>query len=39
MTPNTAPYDSSVISDAMKAVFDRAGDGILITHSQGGGLG
>lgn len=23
----------------MKAVFDRAGDGILITHSQGGGLG
>ncbi len=39
MTPNTAPYDSTVISDAMKAVFDRTGDGILITHSQGGGLG
>lgn len=39
MTPNTGSYDDTVISDAMKAVFDKAGDGIFITHSQGGGPG
>ena len=39
MTPNTGAYDDVVISDAMKAVFDKAGDGIFITHSQGGGPG
>lgn len=36
MTPNTGAYDTNVISDAMTAVFDKAGDGVLVTHSQGG---
>ena len=39
MTPNTGPYDANVISDSMSALFDRIGDGILFTHSQGGGPG
>lgn len=39
MTPNTGPYDSKVISDSMSALFTKTGDGILITHSQGGGPG
>jgi hypothetical protein len=28
-----------VISDAIVALFDKLGDGILVTHSQGGGPG
>ena len=39
MTPNTGPFDAGVISDALAALFDRIGDGILVTHSQGGGPG
>ncbi len=39
MTPNTGPYDSAVISDSLDALFDRIGNGILFTHSQGGGPG
>lgn len=39
MTPNTGPYDEQVISDAVSQVFERSGEGILITHSQGGGPG
>lgn len=39
VTPNTGPYDAGVISDAMAALFDRTGPGILFTHSQGGGPG
>jgi pimeloyl-ACP methyl ester carboxylesterase len=39
MTPNTGPYDADVISEAMSALFDQIGDGILFTHSQGGGPG
>lgn len=39
MTPNTGPYDADVISDAVAAVFDKTGPGILVTHSQGGGPG
>lgn len=35
MTPNTAPYDQSVVVNALSAVFDKTGDGVLITHSQG----
>ena len=38
-TPNTGPYDAEVISDAVSAVFDRIGEGVLVTHSQGGGPG
>lgn len=39
MTPNTGPYDEQVISDAVTEVFERSGDGVLVTHSQGGGPG
>ena len=39
ITPNTGAYDPTVISDAMAAVFEQSGDGVLITHSQGGGIG
>jgi hypothetical protein len=39
MTPNTGPFDLAVISDAVAALFDKIGPGILITHSQSGGPG
>ena len=39
ITPNTGAYDLGVVSDAVSALFDSIGDGILITHSQGGGPG
>lgn len=39
VTPNTGPYDAEVISDAMSALFDKTGPGILFTHSQAGGPG
>ncbi|WP_052365570.1 alpha/beta hydrolase [Halotalea alkalilenta] len=39
MTPNTGPFDMEVVSDGVSAVFDKAGPGILFTHSQGGGPG
>lgn len=38
-TPNTAPFDLNVITSALKAMFDKTGPGIMITHSQGGGPG
>lgn len=38
-TPNTGPYDPEVVSNAVSAVFDRIGEGVLVTHSQGGGPG
>lgn len=39
MTPNTGSIDEATIVDAMSAVFDRSGDGILFTHSAGGAPG
>ncbi|KAF1684955.1 alpha/beta hydrolase [Pseudoxanthomonas broegbernensis] len=39
VTPNTGPYDSNAISDAMAALFDKTGPGILFSHSQAGGPG
>ncbi len=39
VTPNTGPYDAKVISDAMSALFDKIGPGVLFTHSQAGGPG
>ncbi|MDN5925605.1 MAG: alpha/beta fold hydrolase [Hyphomicrobiales bacterium] len=39
VTPNTGPYDAGVISDAMAALFDKIGPGILFSHSQAGGPG
>ncbi|WP_181790953.1 MULTISPECIES: alpha/beta fold hydrolase [Myxococcus] len=39
MTPNTGPFDAEVSANAVSALFDRMGPGILVTHSQGGGPG
>ena len=39
MVPNTGPYDAEVNTSAVSALFDRIGPGILVTHSQSGGLG
>ena len=39
MTPNIGPFDLEVVSDAISALFDKIGPGILVTHSQGGGPG
>ena len=39
ITPNTGPFDLDVISDAVAALFNKIGPGVLITHSQGGGPG
>ncbi|MDR2443037.1 MAG: alpha/beta fold hydrolase [Deltaproteobacteria bacterium] len=38
-TPNTGPYDQDVVSDAVAALFEKIGPGVLVTHSQGGGPG
>lgn len=35
-TPDTGPYDDAVTAEAMKALFDKVGPGILVTHSRGG---
>jgi len=39
MTPNTGNFDPLVIRDAVSSLFDKIGEGILVTHSQGGGPG
>lgn len=39
VTPNTGAYDAGVISDAMAALFDKTGPGVLFSHSQAGGPG
>lgn len=39
MTPNTGAFDVDLISDSLKALFERIGDGVLVTHSQGGIVG
>ncbi len=39
MTPNTGAFDAKIVADAMSGLFDKIGEGILITHSQGGGPG
>lgn len=39
MTPNTGAFDATVVSKACSKLVDRIGGGILITHSQGGGVG
>ncbi|TCP95998.1 alpha/beta hydrolase family protein [Cricetibacter osteomyelitidis] len=36
MTPNTGAFDVGVISDSLKALFERIKSGVLVTHSQGG---
>ena len=37
--PNTGPYDVEVNTNAVAALFNRIGPGILVTHSQSGTLG
>jgi hypothetical protein len=39
MVPNTGPYDVQVNTEAVSALFKKIGPGILVTHSQSGGLG
>ena len=39
ITPNTGPFDLDVASNAVAALFGQIGPGILVTHSQGGGVG
>lgn len=37
--PNAGPYDAQVNIDAVSSLFNKIGQGILITHSQSGGPG
>ncbi len=39
MTPNTGSFDAGIISDAVSGLLNKIGEGILVTHSQGGGPG
>lgn len=39
MTPDTGPFDAKVVSDAVVALFDKTGPGVLVTHSHSGGPG
>jgi alpha/beta hydrolase family protein len=39
MVPDTGPFDTNVVTDAVSALFDQTGPAVLVTHSQSGGLG
>lgn len=39
MTPDTGPLDVNVNADAVAALFNQIGPGILVTHSHSGGMG
>lgn len=39
MIPDIGPYDPALNVNAMDALFNKIGSGILVTHSQSGGLG
>lgn len=39
MTPSIGPIDINVNTDAVSALFDKIGPGILVTHSHSGGMG
>jgi pimeloyl-ACP methyl ester carboxylesterase len=39
MVPNTGPYDADVNINAVAALFQKIGPGVLVTHSQSGALG
>jgi hypothetical protein len=39
MTPNIGGFDTEVITNATSQLFDKIGDGILVTHSHSGGFG
>ena len=39
MTPNIGAIDLNVNAEAVSALFDKMGQGILVTHSHSGGMG
>lgn len=39
MVPNTGPFDLEVNTNAVSALFNKIGSGILVTHSHSGGQG
>lgn len=39
MVPNVGPIDINVNTDAVSALFNKIGDGILVSHSHSGGMG
>lgn len=39
MTPNTGSFDAGIVTEAVSKLFDKISAGILVTHSQGGGIG
>lgn len=39
MTPNVGTFDTQVITSATIELFDKIGDGVLVTHSHSGGFG
>lgn len=39
MTPNIGGFDTEVITNATSKLFDKIGDGVLVTHSHSGGFG
>lgn len=39
ITPDTGPIDINANVDAVSALFDKIGNGILVTHSHSGGMG
>lgn len=39
MVPNTGPFNLQVNTDAVSALFNKIGPGILVTHSHSGGQG
>lgn len=39
MAPNAGPYDAQINIDAVSSLFNKIGQGILLTHSQSGGPG
>jgi pimeloyl-ACP methyl ester carboxylesterase len=39
MVPNTGPFDLEVNTNAVSALFNKIGQGILVTHSHSGGQG
>ncbi|MCB0577292.1 MAG: alpha/beta fold hydrolase [Saprospiraceae bacterium] len=39
LAPDIGPIDIDVNAEAVSALFDKIGDGILVTHSHSGGMG
>jgi hypothetical protein len=39
ITPDTGPLDPAINAEAVSALFEKIGAGILVTHSHAGGMG